>query len=268
MRTLPLLLLRLVLAAQDPERTCHGSVLLHRDESILPSTDLFCVIRSNEGAEPEDVPIIETEEQWSKYLVENPELVAEQAETSLPPLLLVRKDNKIVDFLLPVAFTGSKCTGTQQVVLGHTQSVSCSPPFYPFNETECLSNEFFSAQRLFGPVIVSYIRNISMETSFHSNISFLPVQWQQNQCQNVLQEVSMEFVLNGTHVSEAAVTSIKYATLATSNYSSFTQKFDISFRNVLEAAVEAKGKGYMQGQQIFGLKVLIQMVASMLSYRN
>ncbi|KHJ80160.1 hypothetical protein OESDEN_20171 [Oesophagostomum dentatum] len=177
-----------------------------------------------------------------------------QAETSLPPLLLVRKDNKIVDFLLPVAFTGSKCTGTQQVVLGHTQTVSCSPPFYPFNETECLSNEFFSAQRLFGPVIVSYIKNISMETSFRSNISFLPVQWQQNQCQNVLQEVSMEFVLNGTYVSEAAVTSIKYATLATSNYSSFTQKFDISFRNVSEAAVEAKGKGYTQGQQIFGLK--------------
>ncbi|EYC09034.1 hypothetical protein Y032_0062g3315 [Ancylostoma ceylanicum] len=255
MLLLHLLLFRTVRTAEDSDSTCHGSVLFHRGESILPSTGLFCVVRSNEDTHVDNVPIIQTNEQWEEYLVANPELQPEQiAPDSSPSVLLVRKDNDITEFLLPTSFIGTKCSGTQQVVLGFSQSASCSPLFYPFNETECLSNEFLSAQTLFQPTIVSYGRNISLETSFHSNFSFLPVQWQLNQCQNVIQEVSLEVVLNDTLVADAVVTSIHYTTLTAANHSAFTQTFNVNYRSVFDTVEGREGGGYIQGQEIYALQ--------------
>ncbi|CAJ0602465.1 unnamed protein product [Cylicocyclus nassatus] len=247
------LLLPTISKAQETDRTCYNSVWLHRGETILPSTDLFCVVRSNDASSFDDVPIIQSEDEWSDFLVENPYLQTEQIEDS-PPLLLIKKDNRIEDFLLPASFSSSSCTGTQQVVIGFSHVVSCSPVFYPFNETECLSNEFLSAQKLFEPTIVSYVKNISMETSFRSNASILPVQWNQNQCQNVIQEVTVEIAMNDTHVAEAIVKSIKYATLTASNYSSFKQTFKMNFRNVLDPPQNVQQLGYMQGQEIIAFK--------------
>ncbi|RCN28636.1 hypothetical protein ANCCAN_25619 [Ancylostoma caninum] len=68
--------------AEESDRTCHGSVLFHRGESILPSTGLFCVVRSNEDTHVDNVPIIQTNEQWKEYLVGNPDLQSEQVISS------------------------------------------------------------------------------------------------------------------------------------------------------------------------------------------
>ncbi|RCN30968.1 hypothetical protein ANCCAN_23256 [Ancylostoma caninum] len=208
-----------------------------------------------EDTHVDNVPIIQTNEQWEEYLVGNPDLQSEQiAPDSSPSVLLMRRDNEVTEFLLPTSFIGTKCSGTQQVALGFSQSVSCSPLFYPFNETECLSNEFLSAQKLFEPVLVSYARNISMETSFRSNFSILPVQWQLNQCQNVVQEVSLEIVLNDTLVADAVVTSVQYTTLTAANHSALTQTFTINFRSVSGSAERSDETGYVQGQEIYALQ--------------
>ncbi|KAK6747535.1 hypothetical protein RB195_000624 [Necator americanus] len=248
-------LLRNVHSDTDSDRTCHKSVLFHRVDSILPSTGLFCVIRTNEDSHIGNVPIIQTEEQWSDYVVENPGLDSgKTSHTSSPPLLLVKKDDTVLEFLLPSSFMGSKCSGTQQVALGFSQSVSCSPPFYPFNETECLSNDFLSAQTLFESPIISYNGNVSMETNFQSNSSFLPVQWQNNQCKNVIQEVSLTIAMNNTLVMDANVSSIQYVTVTASNYSTFKQTFNVNFKNVLEQTVQEKKDGFVQGQIIYSIK--------------
>ncbi|KAK6747536.1 hypothetical protein RB195_000624 [Necator americanus] len=215
-------LLRNVHSDTDSDRTCHKSVLFHRVDSILPSTGLFCVIRTNEDSHIGNVPIIQTEEQWSDYVVENPGLDSgKTSHTSSPPLLLVKKDDTVLEFLLPSSFMGSKCSGTQQVALGFSQSVSCSPPFYPFNETECLSNDFLSAQTLFESPIIS---------------------------------VSLTIAMNNTLVMDANVSSIQYVTVTASNYSTFKQTFNVNFKNVLEQTVQEKKDGFVQGQIIYSIK--------------
>ncbi|KIH54312.1 hypothetical protein ANCDUO_15545 [Ancylostoma duodenale] len=89
---LPYLLLFRTIQAEESDSTCHGSVLLHRGESILPSTGLFCVVRSNEDTHVDNVPIIQTNEQWEEYLVGNPDLQSEQVS-----LEIVLNDTLVAD---------------------------------------------------------------------------------------------------------------------------------------------------------------------------
>ncbi|VDP30042.1 unnamed protein product [Heligmosomoides polygyrus] len=140
--------------AADP--ACHDSVLFHRGESILPSTSLFCVVRSNQESQDGKLPVIQSEEQRSEIVSEYPLLQAEQIPIpSVPPVILRRRNGQVTEFLLPAAFIGTKCSGVQPLVLGFSQSITCSPEFSSFSESECRSHEFLSASSLFASPLIS-----------------------------------------------------------------------------------------------------------------
>uniref|UniRef100_A0A7I4YM60 TCTN_DUF1619 domain-containing protein n=1 Tax=Haemonchus contortus TaxID=6289 RepID=A0A7I4YM60_HAECO len=250
-------LLLLILPSPDhaAEQTCHDSVLFHHGESILPSTDLFCVIRSNQEQSDEKVPIIQTEEQWLEFVSENPSLDYEgdQNESS-PPVLLTRDGDHLTEFLIPASFFGSKCTATQEVVLGFSQSTACTPEFTSFSESECLSNKFLSAQSLFGSPLVSLIGNRITETMFRTNTTLMAAQWTDGQCRNVIEEVTMEITLNDTLIVDAELPSIKYSTLMAQNHTIFRQKFTVIFKDHLESPQENKERGYQRGDEIYAMK--------------
>ncbi|XGW29263.1 hypothetical protein V3C99_008797 [Haemonchus contortus] len=250
-----LLLLILPSPEHAAEQTCHDSVLCHRGESILPSTDLFCVIRSNQEQSDEKVPIIQTEEQWLEFVSENPSLDYEgDLNESSPPVLLTRDGDHLTEFLIPASFFGSKCTATQEVVLGFSQSTACTPEFTSFSESECLSNNFLSAQSLFGSPLVSLIGNRITETMFRTNTTLMAAQWTDGQCRNVIEEVTMEITLNDTLIVDAELPSIKYSTLMAQNHTIFRQKFTVIFKDLLESPQENKERGYQRGDEIYAMK--------------
>ncbi|VDO38146.1 unnamed protein product [Haemonchus placei] len=218
--------------------------------------------RANHAFEPsgveeqsdEKVPIIQTEEQWLEFVSENPSMDYEDHSESSPPVLLTRKDDHLTEFLIPASFFGSKCTATQEVVLGFSQSTACTPEFTSFSESECLSNSFLSAQSLFGSPLVSLIGNEITETMFRTNTTLMAAQWIDGQCRNVIEEVTMEITINGTLIVDAELPSITYSTLTAQNHTTFRQKFTVVFKDHLESPHENKERGYQRGDEIYAMK--------------
>ncbi|VDP60377.1 unnamed protein product [Heligmosomoides polygyrus] len=97
--------------------------------------------------------------------------------------------------------------------------------------------------------------NVTVETPLGSNSSLLEPRWNESQCQNVLQEVSMLISLNRTLIVRAELSSIVYSNLTTQNYSAFSQTFTVKFENVLDPAEGEKKRGYERGEKIYALKV-------------
>ncbi|KAK6055169.1 hypothetical protein COOONC_07326 [Cooperia oncophora] len=141
----------------------------------------------------------------------------------------------------------------QTGMVGFSQSTACTPIFTSFSEGECLSNDFLSAQSLFGSPLVSSLGNVTTEIAF-TNTSLLAVRWLDGQCQNVIEEVSMKIGLNDSLIVEAQLSSIKYSTLTAQNYSEFKQKFTINFNNSLEPEEDVKKIGYQQGDEIYAMR--------------
>lgn len=202
------------------------------------------------------MPVIQSEEQRSEIVSEYPLLQAEQIPIpSVPPVILRRRNGQVTEFLLPAAFIGTKCSGVQPLVLGFSQSITCSPEFSSFSESECRSHEFLSASSLFASPLISSLGNVTVETPLGSNSSLLEPRWNESQCQNVLQEVSMLISLNRTLIVRAELSSIVYSNLTTQNYSAFSQTFTVKFENVLDPAEGEKKRGYERGEKIYALKV-------------
>ncbi|VDM78749.1 unnamed protein product [Strongylus vulgaris] len=60
--------------------------------------------------------------------------------------------------------------------------------------------------------------------------------------------------MNDTHIADALVNSIKYATLTASNYSAFMQTFKLKFQNALANMEKVERNGYVQGQEIYAFR--------------
>ncbi|CAD6196888.1 unnamed protein product [Caenorhabditis auriculariae] len=49
------------------QEVCYPSVIRHRIDSIFPTTQLFCVLRTNDELEYEGVEVVQTLDQWETY---------------------------------------------------------------------------------------------------------------------------------------------------------------------------------------------------------
>ncbi|WKY05967.1 hypothetical protein Q1695_006291 [Nippostrongylus brasiliensis] len=240
--------------APSQDSNCYDSVLFHRGESILPSTDLFCVVHSNAETENSELPIIQTEEQWWEFVSSNPSVEQEATSPPVsPPVLTVRRNGQVSEFLLPSRYIDSKCSGIQKIAVGYSQTIACTADLGPFSESECVSNEFLSAALLFESPLVSSQGNVSYETMFRSDATLQPSRWANGQCENVLQQAHMHFTLNKTAIVDAQLISVSYATLTVANHTQINQKFIIAFENAVKTSEKTKEDSYERGQEIYAM---------------
>ncbi|KAK6038883.1 hypothetical protein COOONC_23612 [Cooperia oncophora] len=144
-------------ASLAAEPTCHDSVLFHRGESILPSTDLFCVIRSNQEGPDENVPIIQSEEEWLDFVMENDALEDEDNTVDPPlPVLMTRKDGQVSEFLIPASFFDSKCTVKQ--------GVGAFPAVAHFSKKNILTFQWLDFPSL--PLVLPYLPRFRRENVY------------------------------------------------------------------------------------------------------
>uniref|UniRef100_A0A1I7XDA1 DUF1619 domain-containing protein n=1 Tax=Heterorhabditis bacteriophora TaxID=37862 RepID=A0A1I7XDA1_HETBA len=165
------------------------------------------------------------------------------------PSLVYRSDEEGTSpLLLPTSFIGDQCTGVQELVIGNTLTTSCIVSFLVFNKSECEENEFLSAHELLQTFITS---NNTSNVQLVSKFPLLPVQWDNETCRNVINEVSLTIKTNDTVIIEAEVESIVYNSLTAKNYSTMMQIFHINFENILMVSKNKTDEGYKSGDEIY-----------------
>ena len=102
--------LQLISLAIAEEQTCYSSVLLHRLESLLPTSNLFCVIKENNAEKYEDVQTFQTMEQWDRFeAVNKVQIQRSQGLNQLPVRTATSQGSIAWQILGPSSIGGSNC---------------------------------------------------------------------------------------------------------------------------------------------------------------
>lgn len=105
-----IIILQLLSLAISEEQTCYSSVLLHRLESLLPTSNLFCVIKENNVEKYEDVQTIQTIESWDRFeTVNKVQIQRSQGLNQLPVLTATNRGPIAWQLLGPSSVGGSNC---------------------------------------------------------------------------------------------------------------------------------------------------------------